>query len=363
MPPARWFSHWSYAISVVLLAVAALGGSADAQVSNGNTFTIGGIDVDVTAADAIKAREQGIQEARRRAAQLLIERMVAAEDRSRVPPLDSARLDGMIRGVEFARERSSSNHYIATLGVVFATEPVKSWLREAGIVLSETVARAALVIPLWKGKNGVEALDDRNAWREAWRALDTSASAVPVTVVRGDQLDQDALSVEEAFVGDVSALSRLNERYRAPTIVVAIVEGDKASGPLTVGGLRYDSQTGARGEIPKVTVADAGQLADAVRNIHARLDEDWRGLAVVHRDTQASLDVTVPISALGDWVQVRQRLSAVPAIKSVFVRTLESDHADLRLDYFGSAEQLQKTLAQAGLQLDKDAEQWRLRSR
>ena len=35
---------------------------------------------------------------------------------------------------------------------------------------------------------------------------------------------------EAAYVGDVSALSRLNERYRALTIVVAIVEGDKAWG-------------------------------------------------------------------------------------------------------------------------------------
>ena len=60
-------------------------------------------------------------------------------------------------------------------------------------------------------KGGVEPLDDRNAWRDAWTKLDTSGSAVPLTVVRGDQLDQNAMSVEEAYVGDVSALTRLNE--------------------------------------------------------------------------------------------------------------------------------------------------------
>ena len=64
-----------------------------------------------------------------------------------------------------------------------------------------------------------------------------------------------------AYVGDVSALSRLNERYHAPTIVVAVVEGDKDAGPLSVGGLRYDAQTGARTEIAKVTVPDTGQLS------------------------------------------------------------------------------------------------------
>ena len=54
---------------------------------------------------------------------------------------------------------------------------------------------------------------------------------VPVAVVRGDQLDQDAITVEQAYVGDVTALSRLDERYRAPVVIVAIVEGEK-DGPI-----------------------------------------------------------------------------------------------------------------------------------
>jgi hypothetical protein len=240
---------------------------------------------------------------------------------------------------------------------------VKAWLGASGAKVVETVSRQALVIPLWKGKSGVEPLDDRNPWRAAWQTLDTTGSAVPVTVIRGDQLDQSSVSAEEAYVGDVSALSRLNERYHAPTIVVAVVEGDKDAGPLSVGGLRYDTQTGARSEIAKVTVPDAGQLADAAKQMHAKLDEQWRGVAVVRRDAQDTLDVFVPIRALGDWVQVRQRLGAVPAVKSVAVRTLEADRADIRLEYFGTPEELQRTLAQAGLTLDKEADKWRLQAR
>ncbi len=353
---ARWFSP----IVVFLMAVAAGYGAALAQVASGNTYSIGGIEVDVTAADAIQARNQGIREAERRAAKMLIERMVAPEDRTRVPPLDDAQLEGLVRGVEFAKERTASNHYAATLNIVFSAGPVKAWLGGAGIHVVETVARPALVVPLWKDKGGVEPLDDHNAWRDAWTGLDTSASAVPVTVVRGDQLDQNELSVEEAYVGDVSALSRLDQRYHLPTVIVATVEGDKASGPLTVGGIRYDSKTGARSDIPKVTVADAGQLADAARKMHARLDEEWRSVASVRRDEQAGLDAQVPIRTLADWVAVKQRLGSVPAVKTVVVRSLEADHADVHLDYFGTPDQLQHTLSQVGLQLDKDADQWRL---
>jgi hypothetical protein len=265
--------------------------------------------------------------------------------------------------VEFVRERSAPGRYVATLNVVFQPDPVKAWLGGAGVKVAETVSRPALVVPLWKGQAGVEPLDDRNAWREAWRTLDTSASSVPVTIVRGDQLDQNAVTAEALYVGDVSALARLNERYRAPTIVVAVVEGDKDGGPLTVGGLRYDTQTGARSEIPRTTIPDSSQLADAVKKVHQRLDEQWRSVATVRRDSQDAIDVYVPLRTLGDWVQVRQRLGGLPAVKSVAVRNLESDRADLRLEYFGTTEDLQRTLASAGLSLDKEADQWRLQVR
>jgi hypothetical protein len=358
MPSARIFST----ILVVLLALAPVALPARAQIASGNTYTIGGIDVDVTAADAVQARNQAIREARQKAVKLLVERMVPAEDRAKVPPVSESRLDSMVRGVEFEQERPAGNRYIGKLGVVFSAGPVKQWLNEAGISIAETVARAALVVPLWKDKDGLRQLDDRNAWRDAWSGLDTLGSSVPVAMVHGDQLDQDAMTVEQAYVGDVTALARLDERYRAPVVIVAIAEGGK-DGPIKVGGVRYDMQTGARQPLLSLTVPDASQLGDAARKIHTKLDEDWRGVATVRRDQQAGLDVYVPIRALSDWVQVRQRLGGIPAIKSIAVRTLEADRAELHLDYYGNEEQLQKLLSQAGLTLDKDADKWRLQAR
>jgi hypothetical protein len=356
MPSARIFST----ILVVLAAFAPW--SSQAQIASGNTYTIGGIEEDVSGPDAVQARQTAIREARQKAVKLLVERMVSPEDRAKVPPVNEQRLDSMVRGVEFQRERTAGTRYSATIGVVFGAEPVKQWLSEAGISIAETVARAALVVPLWKDKTGLEPFDDHNAWRDAWAGLDTLGSSVPVALVRGDQLDQDAITVEQAYVGDVTALSRLDERYRAPVVIVAIAEGDK-DGPIKVGGMRYDLQTGARSELMSITVPDSSQLASAAKQIHAKLDQDWRGLATVRRDQQAGLDVVVPIQALSDWVKVRQRLGGIPAIKSMAVRQLEADHADLHLDYYGSAEDLQKTLSQVGLQLEKDADQWRLLAR
>lgn len=358
MPPNRWFST----MAAALLAAVAAGVEAHGQ-GGGSSYTVNDVAVDIAAPDAVQAREQGIREARRKAAALLVERMVPAEDRAKVPTPDDARLQSMVRGVEFVSERPAPGRYSATLNVVFSPGPVRAWLGESGVRIVETVSRPALVIPLWKGPAGVEPLDDRNAWREAWRTLDTAGSAVPVTLLRADQLDLDALSAEQAYIGDVSALARLTERYRMPVIVVMTVEGDKDSGPLTVGGLRYDAQTGARTEIAKETVPGVAQLPDAARKVHARLDEQWRSMATVRRESQDALEVYVPIRALGDWVQIRQRLGSVPAVRTIQVRSLEADRADLRLEYFGTPDELQRILALAGLTLDRDADKWRLQAR
>jgi hypothetical protein len=362
MPIGRVFSTIAAVLLAVLAANIALAQSL-AQSPGGTGFDVTGVEVEVSGADAVQARQQGIREARRKAFGLLVNRMVPAEDRARLPQIDDAQLENLVRGVEFVRERPSPGRYSATLNVVFAPDAVKSYLGGAGAKVVETVSRPALVIPLWKGPAGVEPLNDRNAWREAWQQLDSAGSAVPVTVLRGDAADQGALSAEQAYVGDVSALARLNERYRAPTIIVATVDGDKTSGALTVSGMRYDTQTGARSEIPRTPVASAADLPAAVKAIHSKADRDWRGIGTVRRDSQASLDVVVPIRALSDWVQVRQRLGAIPAVKTVTVKTLEADRADLKLDYFGSPEELQRTLAQAGLSLSQEAGQWRLQAR
>ena len=155
-----------------------------------------------------------------------------------------------------------------------------------------------------------------------------------------------------------------NERYRAPTIIVAIVEGDKDSGPLTVGGLRYDTQTGARSEIPAVDGAGRGPArrrgqADPrqARRAVARRRHGAPRFAGHDRRLRAdpARSATGCRCASG-WAACRRS-------RRVAVRKLEADRAELRLEYSARPSELQRTLAPAGLQLDKEADKWRLQAR
>ena len=75
---------------------------------------------------------------------MLVDRMVAPEDRARVAMPSDASLEGMVRGIEFVRERSAPGRYIATLNVVFSPDPVKAWLEAGAGIRSPRPCRGRL---------------------------------------------------------------------------------------------------------------------------------------------------------------------------------------------------------------------------
>ena len=94
-----------------------------------------------------------IREARQKAVKLLVERMVAPEDRAKVPQVRraAARQHGARRRVRTRAHRGHPLH--RHHDVVFSAEPVKQWLGEAGISIAETVARAGARDPAVEGQD------------------------------------------------------------------------------------------------------------------------------------------------------------------------------------------------------------------
>jgi len=71
-----------------------------------------------------------------------------------------------------------------------------------------------------------------------------------------------------------------------------------------------------------------------------------------------TLSVSVPITSLHDWVEVRRRLVGIPTVQKASVRALARTEGQLDLVYFGDEMQLQQALAQRQLSLLQDAQQW-----
>jgi hypothetical protein len=75
----------------------------------------------------------------------------------------------------------------------------------------------------------------------------------------------------------------------------------------------------------------------------------------------ASLLATVPLSGLGEWVEVRDRLASAAAVRKVDLLSLSRQEARIEITYAGTPDQLRSSLADADLDLGGSEPAWRVR--
>lgn len=320
-------------------------------------FTVGGVLIEVTGPDLMKARDKALPDAEKKALELLIRRLIAEADVEKLPPLEPAQIEAMVSGFEFENERTSPNRYVATMRVAFVPDQVRAYLRGAGVPFVDRMATPLLVVPVIRSKTGVSPLDERTEWREAWTRVAAIDGIVPMTLIKADKPDQDAMSPEQAFVGDTAAVAKLAERYNAKRVLVMIATGEP-EGPYTISSALHELAIGERFEQPQTTGVVAGKLLEAAVRQRTRIEEDYKAIATVSRDWANAVDAVVPIKALEDWIKIRKRLQHSPIMRRVNVRALESERAYVRLEHYGSRDQLSKALGQLNLALREQGGQF-----
>ena len=108
-------------IAALLILCGALAIMPQAQAG---TYTVSGIPVDVTAADASTARDQAIVDGQRAALQKLVENMMGAEKAKQIPLPSDDEISAMVQDFEAENERVSSVRYVGSLTYRFLSDPV-----------------------------------------------------------------------------------------------------------------------------------------------------------------------------------------------------------------------------------------------
>ncbi|QQS12363.1 MAG: DUF2066 domain-containing protein [Rhodospirillales bacterium] len=338
---------------VALAAVAALagapGGAAAQQRGAGDpVFTVTNIPVDATAKTPLEARDKALLEGEKGAFEILVRRLVATDDVSKVGIPTDAEIEQLILGFEFAGERTTANRYIAQLSVAFSPDRMKAYLRAAGVNFIDSSAPPVLALPLTRSKAGVAALDERTPWREAWAKVSAAGGLVPMPAVRGDGADAKLIDPEQAFVGDVAALGRLAQRYGTRRILVSVATGE-AEGPFAVTATLYDLGTGDKSTVPPQAGVALDKLVDAAVKHRLKLEDEWKSVAAVSRDFADVIVVTVPIKGLDDWVKLRRRIQTTANVREIQVQSLEQEQAVVRIAFVGTREQFNRALRLQGL--------------
>lgn len=154
---------------------------------------------------------------------------------------------------------------------------------------------------------------------------------------------------------DLRVIVTLHHFDGAPTVTVldlppapvhrADATTDPASAPPADG-------TSAAAGAPPPGIAEA--MPEAVRQVVARLEQDWVQANLVETGHENRLAVTVPLSGLQDWAETRRRLGGVPTITHVRIVSLARDRAELELTCLGDTARLRTALAQQDLILTEE---------
>lgn len=358
------------AAALALLAGAASGPAAAQRRSD--LFTVSPVPVDVTAENALAARDKAIAEGEARAFRLLIERLVQPDQRKSVPKVTAAQMNDLVQGFEVAHERRSGVRYLADYTVHFRGEAVRALLRGAGISFADVASKPVVVLAVYDLNGNSLLWEDPNPWRNAWQNSNPGSGLVPVVRPLAQIEDLQAIDAAGATAGDDAKLRAISQRYGNADLLVSVatprLEGGKVTG-LDVVTTRYTP--GAPGGEQRWVIADVANpgestealMARAVGDVMQQVEQAWKNASTVDANVTGVLLARVPAVSLQDWIAVRDRLAGIPAVRGSRLVSLDRQGAKVELRYVGDEQQLRLALGQRDLELSGNDPDWILQRR
>ena len=396
---------------LLLGAVATRAGPALAQGSDEAYSAT--VKVDATADSAAAAREAARIDGQRRALAAVIEGLSGASEPAKPLKLDDKAITDMVVSFEVANEHMSAVRYVADYTFHFRPSKVKRLVRVvetppadsasksspdkspgdkspgdkspgdkspgdkspgdsgkspgegAGKPSAENGNRTVVVLPVYQDGSNLVLWDDPNAWRMAWSQRPAGPGRLVLPL--GDAGDLAAIDAEKAGSGRSDALTAITQRNRGSEAVVALATARRQDNKLAgvdINVKRYRSGRLVDTQATSFDAAPGESEADLLKRVAeataADIESGAKRNAGAHSDQPASLAVTVPISSLGEWVQMRGRLASVSAIRKIDLLSLSRQEARIEVNYVGTPDQLKSSLAEVNLDLGGGDPIWRI---
>jgi hypothetical protein len=184
-------------------------------IDSASTFEITGIEVDVGADNADKARAEGWRQAQQKGWKALWAK-TNGRPIEQAPALTDAALDGMVAGIVIEQEQIGPKRYIATLGVLFDRARTGQLLGVSG-----SVRRSApvLVIPVMLTGSSFQTFESRNEWQRAWARFRTGNSPVDYVRPTGSGIDPLLLNVTQTRRPGRAWWRMLLDQYGAADVI------------------------------------------------------------------------------------------------------------------------------------------------
>jgi Uncharacterized protein conserved in bacteria (DUF2066) len=371
----------------LLVLIAALGSGPVGAVDS--LYDVAKVSVDITAKDAVAARDKGMVQAEMRAMKVVLDRLVPLSLQDQLPEFTKDEVEGLVSGIAIRKEQTSTTRYIATLDVRFNAQAVQQLLASYGIPFSEERAPSISILPVMLTAEGL-AGEGPEGWRGAWENLDLTHGLTPATILR-PRADLDPGKIKAVLAGDPDAFTAMQSSYGYGGLVIAVgeVKGGKfvtrLAGEDGVGAITFIRDDAISGDPAKAAREGAAASFAMIENRWRMMrsggeppaaaavpyEEGVPGAPMMEETPAAAVHVEVPrnvvalveFSGLRDWQQIRTRLAQMAGIQGLEVNALSARTASITFDFAGSLDRLQATLGENGFALDERDGTFVVRSR
>ena len=386
--------------SLPLLALAAflaLSQPAPAQ-EMASPYTVQNVNVDVSADNALKARELAFEQAQVAAFEELATRMLEGPELTSFTAPPAMTISGMIQDYEVTDEKISSKRYSGTYTFRFQQSAVQRYFNRSAPLPQDVVdgaqpvapydqnapaqqaaagnGRGYLVLPFIDLGGKTQIWTPNNGWLKAWASAGNSEGVpVPTIAPLGDLDDVRGLNDNEALSAGPQKLSAFLSRYGATEAVITIARKIPGGG-LTVDIYRTDSAEPrfARQISVQPITGDEALYTAGVREVRNLLQGDWKKSDIASANQAYGsntnnpqeayvpapiitptggnlLPVHVVFSSLQEWSQIQRSLGKTYGIQDISLKALSPHEAYLEVRHSGNLAAVQTALAQSGLTL------------
>lgn len=350
------------AIGVVLVS---FGFMTKAAMAAPDVFTVRGVKVDVTAENAVAAREKAFAEAQIVAFKALAQRLMDQSAAQDFTPPDVAVISPMLQDFEITDERLSAVEYIGTYTFRFDGPAVRRFFNMKGVSYSDVASRPVLILPFYQWGSRLVLWQENNPFLKAWSRNNPKGGLVPTVVPMGDIRDIGDIGDSQALTYNPAGLRSIVERYGAGEGIILIATPETASEPSQAGDApaalsvmiyRTDRAMPEYVQTLKI-IPDAGMNQDAlydkaVRETRAALQQEWKAQTTVNPALgNTTIRASAKYSTMQQWVETRNAIRRIQGIGAMKILSVTPREAQIELEFAGDVTRLNIALEQQGIML------------
>ncbi len=334
------------------------------------TQTIHDIEVDITADNAVKAREEAFEAAQIKGYKTLATELLSEDEITNFEMPDINTIARYVKDFEVTNEKLSATRYKGTYTIRYDTSAFEGVAPASN---NNTVSKI-LVLPFFK--NGAQSyLWQLNPFMDAFVSERVNSQSKNIIIPIGTIEDVQQIRDHQAFTPNFNMLENMRTRYSATHIAIIIAQphiqpnGQKKLNislhtPTTNDKIRAIKQTSLNaypGENQRLfytrAVGETLKMLEATnRNLtleHAQplqqANQPTTHYSQVITGNSQKIKAQLNFQSMREWVQMKQKMEQSRTISNISIKTLSPRFALLNIDYYGSKDALKITLNEAGI--------------